>query len=363
MRVINWATKNRITILQISILVICVIVPTVLLIPAGKPKTIASLISLNLNGETKEDIQAQILIENITTHEMEENIELINLVLSDLNFLETQIEGLDNILIYNLSYSPLPGYINLYLENIRFREKSFLEKINDIIETDLLRWWYVKELVFTSILEQEKIVDDVDFTYCGNFASFSLLSYESPHRYLNNVTLQSNESLIASWWINETGYWTFNEEFLNVIATEILSLSEKIAGIEEISNPYNDFTIGNSIEPVINETWVNLRYPVLCNLSEPIPTEYALYFGDVGLTVDFSKNASRTERNAALKTLLKIISSKWFVGDIYEHGPCDFGGDMVRFMIGMAILFFACVAIIPVTTYRLVKKARRRKES
>ncbi len=356
-RNINWIIKKRITILQISLLVICVIVPTVLLVPAGKPKIIASLVSLSLNGETKEDIQAQILIENSTTHEMEENSELISLIESDMIILSDLVQGLEKISSYNYSYSPLPGRIDFLLENIHFREKNYLREINSIVESDSEMWWYVEEFSFTPIQEEVSIVDSVDFTYCGEFARFNLRSYKTPQSHIDNVTLQRNETLIASYWIVEDGNWTSNEDFVNVIDNEIFSLRDIIVGIEEISNPYQD-----NIDTDFNETWINQKYPIVYNLTEPVPYDYAKFLGDISLRIEFSKGTSRTERNAALKVFMRIVLSKWYVQDFYVYGPCDFGEDMIRFFIGMATLFFACVVIIPVTTYRLVKKAKRRKK-
>lgn len=346
--------------MQIIILISCVLLPTILLIPAGKPKIIASLISLNLNGEINYDLQAQILIENLTTHEMEENVELLNLIESDMILLADQIQGLDKINIYNYSSTSLPGQINMLLENIRFKERKHLKEINSIVESDRNKWWYIDEFIFTSILEEVSIVDAYDFHYCGKYATFHLLSFESPQGYNDNVTLQSNETLTASYWIIDDGNWTINEEFVDVIENEIYSLSEKIAGIEEISNPYQDYQ--ENFETIFNETWINLKYPIAYNLTEPIPYRYAEFFGDLYIKVFFSKDASRTERNAASKMFASIVLSRWYVQDYFTDGTCDFGADGIRFFIGMATLFFACVAIIPVTTYRLVKNARRRKK-
>lgn len=336
----------------------CIAIPTFLMVPAGKPKIIASLVSLYLNGETKEDIQAQILIENITTHEMEENLALINLVKSDIILLSDQIQGLEKIYMYNFSYFPLPGRIDMLLENIKFREKKFLKEINSIIESDKEKWWYIEEFSFTSILEEISIVDAYDFHYCGQYATFNLLSFESPQRYYDNVTLQSNETIIASYWIIEDGNWTINEEFVNVINNEIFSLSEKIAGIEEISNPYQEV-----IETRFNETWINLEYPVLYNLTEPIPHSYAEFFGEIYTRIVFSKDASRTERNAASKMFVRIVLSRWYIQDYYTIGPCDFGEDMIRLLIGGSIALSVSFPIFLIVTIRLAREIRKRKKA
>lgn len=356
--IISWTSKNRKTILQFIILISCILLPTILLIPAGKPKIIASLISLILNGKINDDLQAQILIENLTTHEMEENVELLDLIESDMTLLTNQILGLDKINIYNYSSTSLPGQINMLLENIRFRERKYLKEINSIIESDRDKWWYIDEFIFTSILEEVSIVDAYDFHYCGQYATFNLLSFESPQRYYDNVTLQSNETIIASYWIIEDGNWTINEEFVNVINNEIFSLSEKIAGIEEISNPYQKV-----IETRFNETWINLEYPVLYNLTEPIPFSYAEFFGEIYIRIVFSKDASRTERNAASKTFVRIVLSRWYVQDYFTIGPCDFGEDMIRVLIGGAIALSVSFPIFLIVTIRLAREIRKRKKA
>ena len=344
-RRIRWIIKNRITILQISLLAICVTVPTIILIPAGKPKIIASLVSLNLNGEINEDLQAQILIENLTTHEWEENVQLLNLIEDDMVLLTNQIQGLDKITIYNYSSSSLPGKVNLFLENIRFREKKYLNELNNIIEADREKWWYIEEFSFTSILEEAGIVDAYNFNYCGNYANFYLLFFEHPQHHDDNVTLQSNETIVASWWVEESGNWTFNEGFLDVIEKEIFSLNNSIVGIESFSS-YIDR----------NDTEVNTFYPILYNLTEPIPREYAEHFGELQIKINLSKDSSRTARNAALKVFLKVVMSKWYIQDYMIIGPCDFGPDMIRYIFGLFLAVPVCSVVFLIFSLRLLRK-------
>jgi hypothetical protein len=317
--------------------------------PVAEPKTVASLISLVLNGETKDDLQAQVLIENLTTHIWEENVELLNLVETDMDFLALQFQELDKITIYNYTSTPIPGQIQLFLENVHFREKEYLEEFNYIVESDREKWWYIEEFTFTSILEEAGIVDSVDFNYCGSFANIIATFYDFSQRYAENITLQSNETIIASWWIEDNGSWVFNEDFLNVIEEEIFSLSEVISGIANVSSYLYK-----------NETDINNRYPDLYNLTEPIPNEYSRYFGEIGFSIDLSKDSSRAERNAALKVLVKLIMSKWYIQGYMEVGPCDFGPDMIRYLFGLFLAVPVGSIVLIIVSIRLVRNIKKK---
>lgn len=349
---LSWLNKNKMLLFQILILISCILIPSFILKPPGKPRIIASLISLNLNGLSKEDIQAQILIENSTSHEMEENEELLNLVKQDLIFLANQIEGLESLTIYDYKLSPLPGRLDMFLENIRFRDKEYLREINRIIRSDNIRWWYVENLIFTPIEETYR------HPFCsGSGISIYPMFYEPIDSYDDNVTLLRNETLIASWWIAENGNWTFNEEFYQVIVNDILPLKDKISGIEDIYiSDYNGYENSYIRDLYINETEINQLYPIIYNLSEPIPNHYAYEFGELPLAVTFSSTISRTERNAVLKVFDKIILSKWYMVTYYWLGPCEFGDDFFILALGWFIALPISIVVFTIVIYRIVKK-------
>ncbi len=285
--------KNKwLVITEIVILMSCILVPTILLSPPRKPKIIASLVSFNLNGETKGDIQAQILIENLTTLEFEENKELITLIEDNLSTLSHQIQDLERITIYNYSYNPLPGRFNMYLENVQFQERRFLKEINTVIDSDQEKWWYVEEFIFTPILKEGETIEEAyPYPFCGNSDYLGLSSYEPLHIISENVTLLRNETIVASLWIPDNGNWTFNEVYYQTLLIEIISLEGKIAGIEDISFPSLDN----------NVTEFNLNHPTLYNLSEPIPSSVAYLFGEPWIRVYYESSLTRTEINTARK--------------------------------------------------------------
>jgi len=303
-RLVKSLKHKWLVIIEIVILMSCILVPTILLSPPGKPVIIASLVSFNLNGETKGDIQAQILIENLTTLEFEENKELITLIENDLRTLSHQIQDLERITIYNYSYNPLPGQINLYLENVRFREKKFLREINSAIDSDEEKWWYLDEFIFSPILKEGETKERA-YLYSPFEDSdyLSLISYEPPYSISGNISLLRNETVVASLWIPDNGNWTFNDVYYQTLLMEVITFKEKIVGIENIS-------LSILTE---NETEFNLNHPTLYNLSEPIPSEVAYLFGESWITIDYKKSLTRTEINSVRKVLEKIIISKWYI--------------------------------------------------
>lgn len=303
--------KNKwLVITEIVILISCILVPTILLSPPRKPKIIASLVSFNLNGETKGDIQAQILIENLTTLVFEENKELITLIEDNLSTLSLQIQGLERISIYNYSYNPLPGRFNMFLENVRFQEKRFLKEINTVIDLDQEKWWYVDEFIFTPILKEDETRDEAyRFAPCGDSDSFITLFYETPYSIGDNITLLRNETIIASWWIPNNESWIFNDDFYQTLLIEVISFKNNIAGIEDMSFPPLN----------MNETEFNLNHPIIYNLSEPIPYEFAYIFGEIWFKIDFKSSITRTKKNTIRKIFEKLIPSKWYFSEIiYE---------------------------------------------
>ncbi len=346
----KWMKKNWVLITKIIILISCILTPTFLLIPPGKPKIIASLISLNLNGEINGNLHAQLLIENLTTLELEENKELISLIETDIFLLTNQIQGLESIAIYNYSFSPSPGSINIFLENVRYNEKKFLREINSIVDANKTKWWYVEEFVFTPIVKEGETRDEAyTLPACQNHVFFNPYFYEPPQNYGDTVILLSNETITASWWIIQNSNWTFNDEFYQIILSEIISFQDKIVGIEEISIPYLR----------MNETEFNLNHPILYNLTEPIPEDYARLLGEAMIRIDFTSSITRTERNTVKKVFEKILLSKWYIPS-YDAYICDFGEGFLRSFIGIFVATPICVLIGGITLILLIRNPRRK---
>ena len=70
--------ENQRILLEILIILTLILTTTLVWVPSGKPKTIASLVSFDLNGETRGELQAQLLVDNQTSHELEQNLEIIS---------------------------------------------------------------------------------------------------------------------------------------------------------------------------------------------------------------------------------------------------------------------------------------------
>jgi len=215
---------------------------------------------------------------------------------------------LNGIHLYNLSYVPLPGQINLLLEDIQFKEKKYLERINSIISSNRSRWWYVDEFHFTPILKENESRDEAyRYLTCGKYDSnVNAYFYEHPQSSYDNITILRNETIIASWWLNLDGNWSFNEEFYQVLIVEIISLKNKIFGIEDLSF--------GSIQD--NETMFNLNFPTVYNLSEPIPNSFIDILGSFWLQIEFTTISDSTDGNAIRKTLEILLLSKWYIEEL-----------------------------------------------
>jgi len=126
-------------------------VPNINTVNSTDVPSIYSLITIELNGLTKEDLTAQLLIFNETSQTYEENEILKNRIIEDLNWLTHQISGLDDILVYNFNDTVLPGKVDFLLANVSHADKSVYEQLSNMIYSDNNRWWYI-ETVTPSII-------------------------------------------------------------------------------------------------------------------------------------------------------------------------------------------------------------------
>jgi len=349
--------KNEKIILESTITLVIIITVSIIFSPPGRPRTISSLLTFYFNGEENNGLQAQILIENSTTFELEVNTELVSVIESDLIFLSGQIEGLQRINIYNFTYDPLPGAVNVYLDNVRYMQRNFLDEIITITNSDKNKWWYISEWMFTPILKEGETKKDAYPPFGpGDYDFFEFYSCEPAfHIYNENVTILQNVTVIASMWIIEDGNWTFNEEFYQVLVEEVLSLKERIFGINNISLPWLDK----------DGTYINKYYSTDYNLSESIPGELGIILCYIYLGIEYDDSINRTERNSILKVLEVLLTSKWFFSDGLWLSPSDFSDiDFIKIVVGGTLLVFVLPAPLILTIIhglRILRSKRKKK--
>ena len=347
--------KNWKIIIESTITLALIITISIIFSPPGRPRIIASLLTFYLNGEENNGFQAQILIENSTTFELEVNTELISIIESDLNDLANQIEGLERISIYNFTYNPLPGSVNVYLDNVRYKQRMYLDEIIKITNSDKNKWWYISEWMFTPILKEGETKKDAYPPFGpGDHDYFEFYSCEpASFKYNTNITILQNETVIASMWVIEDGNWTFNEEFYQILVEEVFPFKERILGIRNISMPWLEK----------DGTYINTYYSTDFNLSEPIPYyELSSAMYNIYLRIDYEDSVSRTERNAILKELEVLLTSKWFFSEGFWLSPSDFSDLDFRKIIGFMLLFFVLPISLILTIIHSLRIIRSKRE-
>ncbi len=331
--------KTSLICLFMFLLVSSFSVPNVNLVNSTGIPSIYSLITIELNGLTKEDLTAQLLIFNETSQTYEENEILKDGIIEDLNWLSHQISGLDDILVYNFNDTVLPGKVDFLLANVSYEDKSVYEQLFNMIDSDNDRWWYV-ETVTPSIIPP----DGSNFGYAfANQAPLDLTlfsTFNESYSTSNETILdfQSKDGIIASNFINDGEKWIENNEFHEILISSILSLKNMMFEIDNISMNWPE------------SNWPEERDFPLLNLSEPLvfneTYNYVIKFrdlGEIGIKIYYKSGLTKNKMKTVHKIFDMIIASNWYVNNFIR-----LAGDFVDFPLLVSViptLIFAAVII------------------
>ncbi len=334
--------KTSLICLFIFLLVSSFSVPNIELVNSTDIPSIYSLISIELNGLTKEDLTAQLLIFNETSQTYEENEILKNRIIEDLNWLSHQTSGLDDILVYNFNDTVLPGKVDFLLANVSHDDKSVYEQLFNMIDSDNDRWWYV-EAVVPSILPP----DGSEFGYA--FAEYlapldftEFWTFNESHSTSNETILdfRSKDGIIASNFINDGEKWIENNEFHEILISSILSLKNMMLEIDNISIRWPE------------STWDGEGNLPLLNLSEPLvfneTFHYVSEFRDLGVIVIkiyYKSGLTEDEMKIVHKIFDTIIASNWYVNNFIGLAYCGNNADFPFLVIGLPTSIFALVIL------------------
>ncbi len=270
------------------VLFVSFFVPNIELVNSTDITPIYSLISIELNGLTKEDLAAQLLIFNETSQTYEKNEILKNRIIEDLNWLAHQISGLDDILVYNFNDTVLPGKVDFLLANVSHADKSVYEQLSNMIDSDTNRWWYVEAIV-PSIIPPDGSNSGYAF---ANQAPLDLTAFRTFNEsystdYETILDFRSKDGIMASKFINDGEKWIENNEFHEILVSSLLSLKNMIFEIDNLSMIWPESNWPES-------TWSGKALPLL-NLSEPLvfneTYNYVLefrYLGQININIYYN---------------------------------------------------------------------------
>ena len=152
------------------------------LTPENHQYPIYSLVTLKLNGETRDNITASLKIFNETSGEWQLNTLLLELIERDLEALPEQVLDLKEAVIYDYNDSSVPGSVYILLSAVKYaltgvvcnRTITYVLSHRDI-------WWYVEDFSFL-------VVDLEIFSHIN-----SLFNFDSP---LNGTFSLSFDTLV-----------------------------------------------------------------------------------------------------------------------------------------------------------------------
>ncbi len=312
--------------------------------------SIYSLISLELNGLTKENLTAQLLIFNETSQTYEENEILKNRIIEDLNWLAHQISDLDDILVFNFNDTLLPGKVDFLLANVSLNDNSVYEQLSNMIDSDNIRWWYV-DTVSPSIL----LPDGPNSGYA--FAEFHTPLYLTAFRTYNEsypggwtmLDFLSKDGNMASKFINGGEKWIENNEFHEILISSLLSLKNMIFEIDNLNMTWPESNWPES-------TWSGEALPLL-NLSEPIVFNETFqyvsefrYLGDIYINIYYKSCLTKNKMKTVHKIFDMIIAGNWYVNNFkaIANGGNDADSPLL-------------VSVIPTLIFALVILNRKKK--
>jgi hypothetical protein len=324
--------KKSLTSLFIFLLIFSFYVPNIDLANSTDIPSIYSLISMELNGLTKEDLTAQLLIFNETSQTYEENEILKSGIVEDLNWLSYQISDLDDILVYNFNDTVLPGKVDFLLANVSHADKSVYEQLSNMIDSDPNRWWYV-ETVTPSIIPPDGPEFGYAFTEYQAPLDLTLFrTFNESIRGGNETILdfRSKDGIIASNFINDGEKWIENNEFHEILISSLLSLKNMIFGSNWAEE--GDFPLLNLSEPLVfNETFhFVLEFRVL---------------GEIDIKIYYKSCLTKNKMKIVRKVFDMIIASHWYVNKFIALAYCGNDADFPFLVFGLTTLIFAVVIL------------------
>ncbi len=334
--------KTSLICLFIFLLVSSFSVPNMNLVNSTDIPSIYSLITIELNGVTKEDLTAQLLIFNETSQTYEDNEILKDGIIEDLNWLSHQTSDLDDILVYNFNDTVLPGKVDFLLANVSYEDKSVYEQLSNMIDTDNNRWWYV-ETVTPAILPPDS--SEFGYAFAEYLAPLDLTEFctFNESRSTSNETIldfRSKDGIIASIFINDGEKWIENNEFHEILISSLLSLKNMIYEIDNIS---------------IN--WPKSNWPEegdfpLLNLSEPLVFNETFHYvsefrvlGEIDIKIYYKPGLTEDEMKIVHKVLDTIIANNWYVNNFIGLAYCGNNADFPFLVFGLPTLVFALVIL------------------
>ncbi len=236
-----------------------------------------NLLDLSLNNETRGNITAQVLRFNDTTDNWEVNFALLEMIQNDLQPAVESIDNLDEIYLYSINRSFLPGEVYFLLNTEINNSENAIQSLFSFISLNNETFWYVETVSFP--------VFDISAMAFGNTLKYNaiiLMGIRTGHAiYSDNETncvCKELDGLIASPWIKNDSSWVKNTQFRELVTNDLTCFVDRIIETESFSVYFEDssgFDIG-LYRACISYT-INLQYNQDSDRNQQFKNYFIIY--------------------------------------------------------------------------------------
>lgn len=222
------------------------------------------VLTLWLNNQTVEGLQAQIMVFNQTSHQMELNQQLLKKIQQDLNSLPALISGLKQLTLYDYNTSFLPGCVYLLLSPDNLSEIGTVanKTISHVLSNHSV-WWYVENLTYNT-LDLERFAP-LEWLCIDILDIYSTTNYSVINDKLI-INYPSRDDITASLFVYNGTYWSLNLPFLECYNNTLAFLNNQYifsslgiklffsSNFREYLDNKDQYLNGNNITTTISNT-------------------------------------------------------------------------------------------------------------
>ncbi len=280
--------------------------------PSNQNYPLYNLLDLSLNNETRGNITAQVLRFNDTSDNWEVNSDLIQLLQGDLKNAVESIENLEEISLYSINSSYLPGELCFILVTEISEAKNIITTLISDTLSNNKTFWYLDNASFH--------VFDIAEIAIWNSLSHNVITYLSIFTSYTNYT--SNETSYVcskldgsttSPWLTNVSSWNGANQFGKRVSNDLTYIEEKILEVELIS--LSSCAVGDGF---VCENCIRCRF-----------------------SITYNEDINRNEQFKNFFLLCTMIESIWYVEGIVHtlcECPIDSSWQFSTFIFAFVIL-------------------------
>ena len=243
--------------------------------PSNQCYPVYNLLDLTLNNRTNGNISAQVLVFNATTDNWDVNFALLEMIQNDLQPAVESIDNLDEIYLYSINRSFLPGEIYFLLNTEIKNSENAIQNLFSFISLNNETFWYLQNVSFP-------VFDIAAMAFEGTLKYNDIISMAiyTGHTFnnTNNYVCKELDGLIASPWIINDSSWVKNTPFRELVTNDLTCFVDRITEIESFNVYFEDssgFDIG--LYRACVSYIINLQYNQDSDRNQQFKNYFILY--------------------------------------------------------------------------------------